>query len=394
MKRIKYIKITAFICISLLFVCYAYAGEPKAKPFLPDIPQAWTKITPGPTSFMGRDLNPTCSGYPGTNPTYSFFVKGGIVDNLVVYFQGGGACWNWLTCLPYLPSQIYTPDVTDADNPALSPSGIFDLDNPNNPFKDWSFVFIPYCTGDIHLGSKDATYYYPYSPGQPWTIHHRGFDNFLVVLEWITENFKKPHEIFVTGSSAGSYGAMGGFPWIKEAYPKSKVSVLGDAGMGVTPPQFNTRVIWNSQLPPWIFGENPPTIPNREIWKAIAEYYPHSKLAEFTNAWDMTQIFFYDFILQTLVLPHVGSCASWNDQMLAGVDDKQEAPNYRSYVAAGTIHTILGRPEVYTENSANVPFLDWLSAMVDNQGGTHGHGGIPWENVECIECGAPSFCPY
>jgi hypothetical protein len=39
MKRTKYIKMAGFICISLLFVCYAYAGEPKANPFLPDIPQ-------------------------------------------------------------------------------------------------------------------------------------------------------------------------------------------------------------------------------------------------------------------------------------------------------------------------------------------------------------------
>jgi hypothetical protein len=381
-----------FIVLVLFVASTSFAGSPKAKPFLPDIPQVWTKITPDPTYVMGILRTPTCSNYPGTDPTFSFFVKGGIVDNLVVYFQGGGACWNWLTCLPYLPFQIYTPDVTDADNPALSPYGIFDLDNPNNPFKDWSFVFIPYCTGDIHLGSKDAIYSYPSGPSR--TIHHRGHDNFLVVLEWITKHFKKPHEIFVAGSSAGSYGAMGGFPWIKEAYPKSKVSVLGDAGMGVTPSQFDTRAIWNSQLPPWIFGPNPPTIPTRETWKAIAEYYPHSKLAEFTDAWDMTQIFFYDFILQTLGLSHEGSCASWNAQMLAGVDYKQDAPNYRSYIAAGIIHTILGRPEFYTENSAGVSLLDWLNAMVDNQGGTHGHGAVPWENVECIECDPPSFCPY
>jgi hypothetical protein len=392
MKRTKYIKMAGFICISLLFVCYAYAGEPKANPFLPDIPQVWTKITPSPTHFMGKHLTPTCSNYPGTDPTFSFFVKGGIVNNLVVYFQGGGACWNWLTCLPFLSFQIYTPDVTDADNPALSPYGIFDLSNPNNPFKDWSFVFIPYCTGDIHLGSKDATYSYPSGPSL--TIHHRGHDNFLVVLKWITKHFEKPHEIFVAGSSAGSYGAINSFPWIKESYPKSKVSVLGDAGMGVSPPEFNTTDIWNSQLPPWIFGKHPQNVPSLEMWKAIAEYYPHSKLAEFTDAWDMTQIFFYNFILYTLGLPYGGSCDSWNAQMLAGVDYKQDAPNYRSYIAAGQIHTILGRPEFYTENSAGVSLLDWLNGMVDNQGGTHGHGGVPWKNVECIECNPPSSCSY
>ena len=55
------------------------------------IPNEWTKITPGPTNYMGRDLTPICSGFPGTDPTFSFFVKGGYVNNLVVYFQGGGS---------------------------------------------------------------------------------------------------------------------------------------------------------------------------------------------------------------------------------------------------------------------------------------------------------------
>jgi hypothetical protein len=397
MKRTQYIKMAAFICISSVFVCYSYAGNPEAKPCLPDIPAVWTKIVPGATHFLGRDLVPMCSGYPTTNPTFSFFVKGGTVHNLVLYFQGGGACWNWLTCIGYPPSILPTfyPDVSDADNPALSPYGIFDLSNPSNPFKDWSFVFIPYCTGDIHRGSNDWTYQDPANPGKTWTIHHRGFDNFLVVLKWITEHFEKPHEIFVTGSSAGSYGAITGFPWIKEAYPESKVSVLGDAGMGISPELFGeyTGPIWNVQLPKWIFGKHP-TNSNTEVWKRIARYYPHSKIAEFTDAWDLTQIFFYDLILQTLGLPHSGSCDSWNAQMLSTVDDKQESPNYRSYIAAGTIHTILGRPEFYTENSAGISFLDWLDAMVSNQGGTHGHGGIPWKNVECTQCKPPLTCPY
>jgi len=394
MKRTQYIKMAAFICISFIFICYSYAGDPKAKPFLPDISKEWTKITPGPTNVMGSLVVPTCSNYPGTDPTFSFFVRGGSVNNLVVYFQGGGACWNSLTCLLYPANTIYTVDVTDSDNP-INYKGMFDLSNPKNPFKDWSFVFIPYCTGDVHLGSKDATYYYPPPSNQPWTIHHRGFDNFLVVLDWITKNFRKPHDIFVAGSSAGSYGALGLFPWIKEAYPESKVYVLGDAGMGVTPPQFDRRAIWNIQYPEWIFGNNPPNIPTAEAYKIVAEYYPHIKLAQFTDAWDGTQTLFYNLIVHSVGASHGPNvCVDWHDKMIASVDYEQEAPNYRSYIAAGTAHTILASLAFYTENSAGISFLDWLDTMVSNQGGTNGHGGVPWENMECTECGEPTSCPY
>lgn len=94
MNSTKFIKVATIVFVLLLCFSYSYAGNPRAKPFLPNIPQEWTKITPSPTHFMGKDLTPTCSGYPTTDATFSYFVKGGTVNNLVVYFQGGGACWD------------------------------------------------------------------------------------------------------------------------------------------------------------------------------------------------------------------------------------------------------------------------------------------------------------
>ena len=41
---------------------------------------------------------------------------------------------------------------------ANQPSGFYDHDNAENPFKDWYHVIIPYCTGDIHWGDAVTTY--------------------------------------------------------------------------------------------------------------------------------------------------------------------------------------------------------------------------------------------
>ncbi len=400
MRHRYFMRLMIIIILILFTASTALAGNPKSKPFLPKLPPEWIEITPGPIHYMGRDLNPTCSGYPGTDPTFKFFVKKGSVNNLLVFFDGGGACWDTMNCI-YFPT--YTRIVDESAELLSLAGGIFDLKNPANPFKEWNFVFVPYCTGDIHWGSTEKIYPGYYGDG-PYTIHHRGFDNFLVVLKWITENFKKPHKILVTGSSAGSYGALLGFPYLQEAYPKSMVSMLGDAGFGVVTEFFHNTQIHNwgfsQNLPAWIPGFERPfseyTI--GEMYKMIGQYYRHRKIGQYTTAWDATQVAFYNIMINIydptkwLSIPQEVWC-DWHEGMLENAYTAAEAKNYRYYIAAGTSHTILAYPEFYEEDSGGVPFMDWLKAMVENQGGTHGYGAIPWKNVECVECGAPVSCP-
>ena len=50
-------------------------------------------------------------------------------------------------------------------------NGIFDFGNARNPLADYSFVFAPYCTGDVHLGN--ATHVY----GPQLTVQHKGSVN-------------------------------------------------------------------------------------------------------------------------------------------------------------------------------------------------------------------------
>ena len=396
-------KIAVAITFTFIIVPFSFGGEPKSKPFLPEIPQTWIQIIPEPTEFMGRDLVPTCIGLPGEDPEFSFFVKGGPVNNLVVFFDGGGGCWESMNAI-YFPTCSTEVDETVDD--LESAGGIFDTDNPANPFKDWSFVAIPYCTGDTHWGSNDHPYpdYLDKYPGVNFvTLRHRGFDNFLVVLKWITENFRRPHKIFVTGSSAGSYGATLGFPYIQEAYPKSKASLLGDAGNGVVSDDFQNVYInnWGVQdnLPAWIPGFDQPIaeLDLDEMYSLIAGYYPHRKVAQYTTAWDWNQTFYYNVMLNILDPKQWENWplvwCNWHDRMYELVDSAAEAPNYRFYIGAGSEHTVMAFDKFYEEDSAGIPFVDWVDAMVRNQGGTRGHGGIPWINAECEDCSDPLPCP-
>ena len=54
-------------------------------------------------------------------------------------------------------------------------------------------------------------------------------------------------------------------------------------------------------------------------------------------------------------------------------------PNYRYYIAAGTVHTILMSPEFYAEESAGgVLFTDWIKTMIKIHN--------KWENLEFENC--------
>jgi hypothetical protein len=83
---------------------------------------------------------------------YAFFHREGDDSrSLLVWFQGGGACWDWVSC-----SGLFDSDVADDE---LSPyAGIFDRSNPENPFRDFEIVFVPYCTGDVHVGDTTRVY--------------------------------------------------------------------------------------------------------------------------------------------------------------------------------------------------------------------------------------------
>ncbi len=196
----------------------------------------------------GKTYSATCSGLPGTDPEFKFWSKTGASKSLVIYFEGGGACWDNLTCtfpigsgLPSPAPQFYVPQIFPGTNPA-NYSGLFEQANPANPVKDWSFVYIPYCTGDIHGGSATRQYFNAGNPFLPasYTIQHRGFDNFMVVLDWIKKNFDAPKSILVTGSSAGGYGATANFPYVADSYPNAHMYVLADASQGVSTPAFDT----------------------------------------------------------------------------------------------------------------------------------------------------------
>jgi hypothetical protein len=213
---------------------------------------------------------------------------------------------------------------------------MFDLTDERNPVRDWSFVFVPYCTGDVHTGSNTATYHDPQT-GAAYTIQHRGADNFRLILEWMRANFDAPGEILVTGSSAGAYGAAGHFARIRDAFPNGRAVMLGDAGQGVTRSGFNGARAnnWGYELPPQLYGANATPTGQEDIVADLAAHYPHDRFAQYTTAHDVTQTAFY------ALMGVQNACAEWTQSMAQALTARERASNFRAYLAAGQSHTIL-----------------------------------------------------
>jgi hypothetical protein len=366
--------------------CNAAGMEPIAPP-LAAAPSGWVELTPQPAEIDGRVINPTCSEAPGADSAFRFWARRGTTNRLVVFFDGGGACWDDVTCaVPRLAEHgregdgLYKAELLPGDNPATL-NGIFDLQNPRNPLRDWSFVFVPYCTGDVHAGSITAHYADP-DTGAPYTVQHRGADNFRIVLEWMRANFAAPEAIMVTGSSAGAYGAAIHYPTIREAFPGGRALMLGDAGQGVTPGDFIARrdANWNFQAPAALLGADGRLDAEDDIVALLAAHYPEDRFAQYTTANDVTQVAFYAW------MGAQNACTAWSQRMRADLAQRERAPNFRSYLASGETHTILRSPLFYSERSGGAPFAEWLDALINS---------TPPANAACQRCTRRAGrCPY
>jgi hypothetical protein len=350
----------------------------------------WMRITPEPVIIDGRRIDPTCSHAPGTDPAFNFWARLGDPDKLVVYFDGGGACWDDITCsVPRRADNVgesdglYKAELLPENDDPRRMRGIFDLNNARNPVRDWTIVFVPYCTGDVHSGANTAQYH-DADTGEPFAIEHRGADNFRAVLAWMRANLHAPRQIFVTGSSAGAYGAATHYGRIRDAFPSGRAAFLGDAGQGVTTEGFLSQRNgnWRYDLPESVFGRDAQLTIDQDIVARLAAHYPRDRFAQYTTAHDITQIAFY-----SLMGVH-NACPAWTEHMTSDLSRRQSAPNFRSYLAAGQTHTIMRSPLFYAQRSGGGPFAEWIGALVSDD-------GEGWGNQACQECQTDAGeCPY
>jgi hypothetical protein len=105
--------------------------------------------------------------------------------------------------------------------------GIFKRSEPSNPVKDWSMIFIPYCTGDIHSGSRKDVMIDGLAGPQQFT----GRLNYHLFLDSFGPSFQGSDKVLLTGSSAGGFGSLFNADYTIDYFKSSKVITVSDSGV-------------------------------------------------------------------------------------------------------------------------------------------------------------------
>ncbi len=337
----------------------------EAAPAVEAPPGFWSD-TIRPLATLSRGWN-RIPGRFGTgcahDSAFAFKVRPGLPDKVFIYLNGGGACWRAQECDPK-GKPTYTMSA-DSANDVSARTGIFDYTNEKNPVHDYTMVFVPYCTGDLHLGTRESEYDGKDAKGiaRKFSVRHGGAANLEFVLDYVYANVKTPRVVLVAGSSAGAVASPVVAEKVARHYPRARVVQLGDAAGGFRDAQIPSLLYgWGAtdylKLDQAFRSVDSADFTFERLYVSAARAAPRVQYAQFNTIEDATQVYFLSLLgVKAAPLP------KFLAENLAEI--KRAVPSFRSYTAPGKVHTILRSNAVYTTKVDGVVFRDWLQALVD-----------------------------
>jgi hypothetical protein len=326
--------------------------------------QKWKKVVPGGD----------CECADGSR--FAFWERRADPTKVVFFLDGGGACYDAASCafsgLGAGGEESYDWSIYGED-PAKE-GGIFDFARADNPFRDYSFISVPSCTGDAHLGDVTRKY----SP--QLTVEHNGFVNGTAALSHLAENYPDAAQVVVVGKTVGSIAApiYGGLA--SDLLPDAQVTVLGgQSGHIPDDPDLNAEILgkrWGAydNMPDWEVNEGltardwgPP-----RFWLQAGLHDPEIVLARFDFAYDReaaggAQVTGVDRSHQLAVI----------DANEAAIEDAGVV--LRSYTVPGNGHGIFEWPKFYEIEVNGKKLVNWVTRLI---------AGEPVADVHCKECTA------
>ena len=175
---------------------------------------------------------------------YAFYVDfSDTSDNVVIFFMGGGGCWDYDSCVsggargaanPNGLPDDYANNHAEIAGMAVNVNQVYPLmnDDPDvSPMADWNKVFVPYCTGDVYSGSVTNTYEDPDGVEDDAVFAHQGHTNVVKMTEMLNGMFDTVPKMFVSGCSAGGAGAIVNYYFLRTGLDGvQKGYLLDDSG--------------------------------------------------------------------------------------------------------------------------------------------------------------------
>jgi hypothetical protein len=303
---------------------------------------------------------------------------GSATDKLMIYLEGGGACFNSTTC-PMNPTTFGKSDFTTQFVGATAPhanTGIFNRGYAQNPVKDWTFIYVPYCTGDVHAGNRtDATV-----SGVPGTQQFVGYVNVEKDLKRIVPSFPGLTKVLLTGVSAGGFGAAADYVQVAKAFDPVPVYNLDDSGPPMPDP-YLAKCLQAEQVMLWGLdktiladcGADCPDPSNYPLDYArhVGKTYPNVPFGLIESTGDMVITEFFGFAANNCTSFSPLSAQTFTAGLTAVQMGLADLPNFGSFIFNGTQHTSLGGDATFQNGVTNA--VDTLTATAD--GGSAPDGG-------------------
>ncbi len=281
---------------------------------------------------------------------------------VLIYLEGGGACWSDLTCYTLQTAAHFTTGYGPAEFAAettdttylAEPGGFFDRTDPSNPFRNDSYVYVPYCTGDVHAGNNVVAY------DATHTAMQVGYANFTAYLQRIVPTFPSATLVTLAGSSAGGFGALINWDQTQRAFGSTPVDMIDDSGTLMPPDVFpQSNAIFMAWITNWNLEAALPAACTAclgrldALWGYYASAYPADKGALLSYQQD------------TVLPTYYGITTA---QFEAGLDEEEtliganENQHYFAVDAPG--HVLLFDPQL---TAAGTTVQAWLTEMTTNQ---------------------------
>ena len=314
-----------------------------------DVGDGWTKHTFDPDGGAG----PICiAGTP-----YSVFTRAGNPSRLLILEQGGGACWQ----------DFYNCNVlAEAQEPPAPRVGIWDFDSHDNPFANYSIVYMPYCDGSVFGGDNDV-----FDPafgaaiGVPAAVvrFHRGMRNQSAGMDLAAATFPNANRITVAGSSAGGVGAATFAPFLARFLYGNQVhlTVFNDAGPVTVNPDARGGADIVARAADWQFEQFFPAsctdcddpADSTAIIRWRLDNDSTVREAFYETDGDLTNRFFLDLLADP---------AGFRELVVTthGAINAAHPDRYKRFIVAGdTSHTALQSPLFYSQDANGVLLNEW-----------------------------------
>jgi hypothetical protein len=323
--------------------------------------------------------------------------------NMVIMFEGGGACWDYDTCSGRagVLGASNANGLPDTYITGMAPKYVSPIVNgadPGLPFRakdniatnGWDVVYMPYCTGDVHTGNKTTTYTDPTGVNPPLTWRHNGYNNTVAAANFLRGRFPTINKLLVTGFSAGGVGTATQFYTMRRTLRPVKAYSLNDSGPLFPAPSASYKsyllhkkieAAWNLPSLYSVFPASFTPSDYGSAMKALAiefptDYHAYTGYSSDYNFSRFSYERFYPGITEAQIL------ANWRTDQTNMINQIKAYPSYSYHVPwhrplnvshCSTIITFIG-----AHACSNVRKKYWYEYVTE-----------PWQNWKCVSGNKP-----